>query len=129
MTIEIYTICDFAQPFGSSMNILNPFDTIIAKGLPSLKSFHVAIRIRYEHDIQNDKTVSIKIIDPQNNDLTPLIKNNNTIATYPGRTFCINHIISFENFVFNNWGKYSIIFETEGQIYEMPFYLEEEKKQ
>lgn len=129
MTIEIFTICDFAQPFGTSMNILNPFDTIVAKGLPASKTFYVVIKIRYEHNEQNIKNVRLRLNGPQNNDLIPLIENNSTIQTFPGKTFSINHIISFENFLLTSLGKYNVILETEGQKHELPFYVEEEKKQ
>lgn len=127
MIIEIFTICEYAQPVGGSVNILNPFDTIITRELPATKSFYAVVRMRYEHDEQNIKNVSLKLIGPQNNELTSLNKNDK-IQTYPGKTFCINHIISFFNFPLSSLGRYNLVFETEGQKYELPFYVEEKKQ-
>lgn len=130
MIIEIFTICEYAQPIGGSVNILYPFDTITTSELPATKSFFAVVRIRYKHDEHNEqniKSVSLKLIGPHNNELTSLNKNDE-IQTYPGKTSCINHIISFFNFPLLSLGRYILVFETEGQKYELPFYVEEKKQ-
>ncbi len=123
MTIEIFTVCDYAQPFGGSVNIMNPFEALRVKDLPISKSFSIVVRLRYEPE---EKPVSIilRLLNPENKDMIPPVTNNDALETNKVRTSCINHVIAFENMPFSIFGRYMVVIESNGQNYTLPFYIE-----
>ncbi|HMM18340.1 MAG TPA: hypothetical protein PKC47_12545 [Petrimonas sp.] len=123
MTIEIFTVCDYAQPFGGSVNILNPFEAVRVSELPSTKSFSIVVRIRYEPE-EDANPIVLRIINPENNDMIPPFTNNSPLETSKDRTSCINHVISLQNMPLSSLGRYMIMIESNGQNYTLPFYIE-----
>lgn len=123
MTIEIFTVCDYAQPFGGSVNIMNPFEALRVKDLPISKSFSIVVRLRYEPE---EKPVSIilRLLNPENKEMIPPVTNNDALETNKVRTSCINHVIAFENMPFSIFGRYMVVIESDGQNYNLPFYVE-----
>lgn len=123
MTIEIFTVCDYAQPFGGSVNILNPFEALRVEELPISKSFSIVVRLRYEPE-EKSRPIILRLLNPGNKDMIPPVTNNDALETNKVRTSCINHVIAFENMPFSIFGRYMVVIESDGQNYSLPFYVE-----
>ncbi len=123
MTIEIFTVCDYAQPFGGSVNIMNPFEALRVKELPISKSFSIVVRLRYEPD-EVSKPIILRLLNPENKDMIPPVTNNDSLETNKVRTSCINHVIAFENMPLSSLGRYMVVIESNDQNYTLPFYVE-----
>lgn len=123
MTIEIFTVCDYAQPFGGSVNIMNPFEALRVKDLPISKSFSIVVRLRYEPE-EKPASIILRLLNPGNKDMIPPVTNNDALETNKVRTSCINHVIAFENMPFSIFGRYMVVIESDGQNYNLPFYVE-----
>lgn len=128
MNIEIFTICDYVQSFGSIINILGPFDTIKTEKLPIVKSFFVVLRLRYEPEEEKLKTLMFQILDPDKIEILKPVRDEIKIPAHPDKTVCVNHIIEFGNIQLKKNGEYLIMIETEGEKHELPFYVELIKK-
>ena len=129
MTIEIFTVCDFAQSLGNSINMMGVFDTINIDRLPFSKSFSVVLRIRYDAGDLEPKEMSYKLFNPKGENILENISSKvDILSKAEDRTICVNSVLTFNNFVFDMEGMYKVEMETEGKIHEIPIYVSVSKK-
>ncbi len=124
MNVEIFTVCEYAYTLGSTINVLNTFDTLTNDKLPMVKSFAIALRLRYEPEDEGDKIITYRIFDPNGEKIIGDIKASTHIESHKNRSRCINLVVNAENMVFEKKGKYRVCIETEGVEFEAPIYID-----
>lgn len=128
MTIEVLTLCDFAQNTGNKLNIIGTFNTINMVDISLPFTFYVAVRFRYNKDEIGKKEVTFNVLSPSGEKLIQPLKavnhvSNNSDEPFVSASLCL----CMNNYVFKEFGLHKVTVETEGNIYELPLQVKQIK--
>lgn len=123
MTIEIITLCDFAQSNGDKLNVIGAFNTINIERLPSTHSFSIAVKLRYNEPEYGTKRISFKLVDPNNKDIITNLMAEVEIPKPIDKFISISLIVNLESITFTDTGVYRLLIETGNDKFESPLHI------
>lgn len=116
MTIELFSVCDFAQDMMGKLTLVGVFDSISVKNFPAVHPLlTIAIRIRYTIFEQGKHDVRIEIKDAQARELVPPFQSNINIATMNTDSVCTNLTLNLMNLKFDYETTWRITLFIDGQ--------------
>lgn len=120
MTIEVLTLCDYAQHVGDKLNVIGAFNTISTDNLTVPLTFHIVARFRYTKEEFGNKDVSFNIVSPSGAEILKGLKATCTMAKTDEPFMSTTLSLCLANFVFTEYGIYKVLVETDGVVYELP---------
>lgn len=67
MTLELFTLCEYASNTGGKLTIVNTLDTITAEKFPWRAYFGFALKGIIKHEHPSDSKISLSILKEDNN--------------------------------------------------------------
>lgn len=128
MTIEVLTLCDYAQHVGDKLNVIGTFNTITINKLSVPYTFHIVARFRYTKEEFGNKDVVFKMLSPSGSEVLKDVKATCTMAKTEAPFMSTTLSLCLANFVFTEYGIYKILVETDGKVYELPLNVKQQVK-
>ncbi len=116
MVVDFAFICDYAEVTGKINALGIGFDTIYAPKIPCKHpSFFLVLQLRASVVEAGEKTLEVRLIDEDGNDIIPTLKGKFDIPKTAAGTESIGRIaMQFHNVEFPRYGSYSLHAVVEG---------------
>lgn len=126
MDIEIATICDAATINDGKMNILGAFDTIYVQSLPAIhNSCSIAFRIRIPMTKKHPQELTLKIVDPNDQEIyPPIVFNIKEDLNKKKEPSILNLVYNINGLSLNKYGTYQAgLFTKDKKIRLLPLFV------
>ncbi len=116
MTIEVLTLCDFAQDTLGKLTIIGAFDAITVREFPaSHPLMSIAARIRFAIYELGDHQIHIEIKDANGSDLAPPLDGQINVNGIGGDSACTNLTLNLMNIQLTCETSWRITLSIDGQ--------------
>ncbi len=98
MTVDIFTLCDFAQESDGKMTVVGAFDTIYARQFPAVHPFMcLAVRLRFYIHEAGTHAMRIAFAAPDGSDAAGPIEGQLSVGDFSGSSRVVHSVFSFVN--------------------------------
>lgn len=112
--VELFTLCEGAYNHSGHLTIVNTYDNIAVKQLPTRVSFGLALKLYIQPQVEGDKLLTIEIFNDQKENI---LKERLQAKIQIERVDCITHValaVNFQNVIFTTIGKHDVHLEIDG---------------
>jgi len=128
MQIDIFTVCDNSQQYGTKIIIMGPFNRITASSFPCVHdSFSIIGRIGYEKKENGQKKYFLTFKDPDGKD----VFQHSWDVDIDIKDDSVNYVqfkFKVDKIQFNKPGTYDLSFSSEGITRVLKIYLTQDIK-
>ncbi|HPE35975.1 MAG TPA: hypothetical protein PK625_02425 [Spirochaetales bacterium] len=116
MTVEVLTLCDFAQDMMGKLTVVGCFDAVTVREFPATHPLLcVAARIRFPVYELGAHQVSVDITDADGAQLVPPLKGELNVNGIGGDSACANMTLNLFNLRLEHEGSWRVSLAIDGQ--------------
>ncbi len=116
MTVEVFTLCDFAQDNLGKLTIIGAFDALTVKEFPAVHPFMcVAARIRFAVYELGSHAIKVDIRSPEGEALLPSLEGSMSVNGIGRDSACANLTLNLMNVRWAKEGSWNIVLSIDEQ--------------
>jgi len=125
MTVDIFTLCDFAQESDGKMTVVGAFDTIYARQFPAVHpSMCLALRLRFYIHEAGTHSMRVTLAGPDGKDLAGPIEGELRVGDFAGSSRVVHSVFTFVNTPIAREGAVGITLSVDGrEVLTSPLYV------
>jgi len=109
MTVESFTVSDFAQDNQGKLTVVGMFDTINVASIPCMHPFmSIAARIRFMRSEIGEHTIRIEVKNPDGQDLIPPVQGQTNVQVGDTDSSVTSFVVNYGQLLFKAIGKYAV---------------------
>ena len=114
MKVELYALCQGAFNSNGQLTIVNTIDNFVVPSFPARVSFGLALKLYILPKEEGEKTLTISILDKENNSIIPPIPASLHVDSYDKASH-IAIALNLQNVLFEKPGAYDVHLELDGK--------------
>ncbi len=125
MTVEVFTLCDFAQDNLGKLTIIGAFDALTVKDFPAVHPFMcVAARIRFAVYELGSHAIRVDIRAPGGEALLPALEGSMSVNGIGKDSACANLTLNLMNVRWETEGSWNVALSIDGhERAQIPLYV------
>jgi hypothetical protein len=125
MNVEIFSFCDFSQDNGGKLTIVGSFDTIYAKGFPTVHPLvSIAAKIRFSLQEKGRHLFTLTFTDLDGQEYFPPIRGEANIENFTTSTSALVLTMNLVNVELKREGIVSAKLEIDGkEVFHSPLHV------